>query len=85
MKMAVSASDVIYSPERVQGPFFKQPAAQVSCGWRTWKHTAAISGNLIKILEAQRGHPKCGANFAMLSPLTIWPVKDIAASVIHHV
>ncbi|XP_073294968.1 ultraviolet-B receptor UVR8 isoform X2 [Primulina huaijiensis] len=39
--LGIGCTEVIYSPERVQGPFLKQPVTQVSCGW---KHTAAISG-----------------------------------------
>ncbi|KZV47581.1 hypothetical protein F511_12850 [Dorcoceras hygrometricum] len=42
--LGIGCTDVIFSPERVQGPFVKQPATQVSCGW---KHTAAISGGNI--------------------------------------
>ncbi|KAH6781868.1 Regulator of chromosome condensation family protein [Perilla frutescens var. frutescens] len=39
--LGIGCTDVIYSPERVQGPLFSQPVNKVSCGW---KHTAAISG-----------------------------------------
>ncbi|KAI3472760.1 hypothetical protein Pfo_031077 [Paulownia fortunei] len=39
--LGIGCTDVTYSPERVQGPFLRQPVSKVSCGW---KHTAAISG-----------------------------------------
>ncbi|XP_034691673.1 ultraviolet-B receptor UVR8 [Vitis riparia] len=36
--------ETIHFPERIEGPFSKNPVSQVSCGW---KHTAAISeGNV---------------------------------------
>ncbi|XP_057972295.1 ultraviolet-B receptor UVR8 isoform X2 [Malania oleifera] len=38
--LGIGCTDVIHSPERVQGPFLKYPVCKVSCGW---KHTAAIS------------------------------------------
>ncbi|KAL8546772.1 hypothetical protein ACS0TY_006479 [Phlomoides rotata] len=39
--LGIGCTDITYSPERVQGPFLRQPVSKVSCGW---KHTAAISG-----------------------------------------
>ncbi|KAL3844777.1 hypothetical protein ACJIZ3_002180 [Penstemon smallii] len=42
--LGIGCTDVTYSPERVEGPFLRQPVCKVSCGW---KHTAAISGGNI--------------------------------------
>ncbi|KAL8034640.1 hypothetical protein ABFX02_12G041800 [Erythranthe guttata] len=42
--LGIGCTDIVYSPERVQGPFLRQPVSKVSCGWR---HTAAISGGNI--------------------------------------
>lgn len=39
--LGIGCTDVILSPERVEGPFLRQSVTKVSCGW---KHTAAISG-----------------------------------------
>ncbi|KAK6152964.1 hypothetical protein DH2020_012603 [Rehmannia glutinosa] len=39
--LGIGCTEVTYSPERVEGPFLRQPVSKVSCGW---KHTAAISG-----------------------------------------
>ncbi|XP_010674387.2 ultraviolet-B receptor UVR8 isoform X2 [Beta vulgaris subsp. vulgaris] len=38
--LGIGCTDVIHSPERVEGPFRRQSVSKVSCGW---KHTAAIS------------------------------------------
>uniref|UniRef100_A0A7C9AVY8 RCC1-like domain-containing protein n=2 Tax=Opuntia streptacantha TaxID=393608 RepID=A0A7C9AVY8_OPUST len=38
--LGIGCTDVIHSPERVEGPFLRQSVSKVSCGW---KHTAAIS------------------------------------------
>ncbi|XP_011097039.1 ultraviolet-B receptor UVR8 isoform X2 [Sesamum indicum] len=39
--LGIGGTDINDSPERVEGPFSRQPVSKVSCGW---KHTAAISG-----------------------------------------
>ncbi|XP_021853090.1 ultraviolet-B receptor UVR8 isoform X1 [Spinacia oleracea] len=40
--LGIGCTDVIHSPERVEGPFLRQSVSKVSCGW---KHTAAISAD----------------------------------------
>ncbi|XP_010272767.1 PREDICTED: ultraviolet-B receptor UVR8 isoform X2 [Nelumbo nucifera] len=42
--LGIGCTEVIHSPERVEGPFMKLPVCKVSCGW---KHTAVISGDNI--------------------------------------
>ncbi|XP_021772646.1 ultraviolet-B receptor UVR8-like [Chenopodium quinoa] len=42
--LGIGCTDVIHSPERVEGPFLRQSVSKVSCGW---KHTAAISDGYV--------------------------------------
>ncbi|XP_074320985.1 ultraviolet-B receptor UVR8 [Silene latifolia] len=42
--LGIGYTDVSQSPQRVEGPFLRQPVSKVSCGW---KHTAAISGGYV--------------------------------------
>ncbi|KAL6555867.1 hypothetical protein OROHE_007141 [Orobanche hederae] len=46
--LGIGCTEVTYAPERIKGPFLRQPVKEVSCGW---KHTAAISV-LVNIEEA---------------------------------
>ncbi|XP_057540979.1 ultraviolet-B receptor UVR8 isoform X2 [Amaranthus tricolor] len=42
--LGIGCTDVIHSPERVEGPFVRQSVNKVSCGW---KHTAAIADGYV--------------------------------------
>ncbi|KAL6521487.1 hypothetical protein OROGR_018056 [Orobanche gracilis] len=42
--LGIGCTEVTYAPERIKGPFSRQPVKEVSCGW---KHTAAISGGYV--------------------------------------
>ncbi|KAL2941860.1 Ultraviolet-B receptor UVR8, partial [Bienertia sinuspersici] len=42
--LGIGCTDVIHSPERVEGPFLRESVSKVSCGW---KHTAAISDGYV--------------------------------------
>ncbi|CAI9108702.1 OLC1v1008373C1 [Oldenlandia corymbosa var. corymbosa] len=42
--LGIGSTDVTHSPERVEGPFLRNPVWKVSCGW---KHTAAICGGRV--------------------------------------
>ncbi|KAL9248158.1 hypothetical protein vseg_021513 [Gypsophila vaccaria] len=42
--LGIGCTDMIQSPQRVEGPFLRQSVSKVSCGW---KHTAAISDGCV--------------------------------------